>query len=81
MLIPTLDISHLSPSEVLKLDALSREVYRLTGTRYSILDPQLIEKLRESFSRAGCDTEMLELASIAQHLSQPQMQAQQPRAL
>ena len=48
MTIPTLKISRLSQTELQQLASITREVHRQTGQRFSLLDPQLIIKLKDA---------------------------------
>ncbi len=69
MSISTLKIGLLTPAEMQQLAALTREVSNLSGERFSLLDPQLVDKLRQRFEAADAVAELVILQELARRLA------------
>ena len=68
MTISTLKIGLLTPSEMQTLSALTREIRCLTDQHYSLLDPKLLDKLRDRFAELGDVEKMRQVDQIESSL-------------
>lgn len=65
MPIRTLHIGALTPSQLAQLTAISQEVYDLTGEHFSMLDPELINKLGSRLTQFEAHKELDSLNQLA----------------